>query len=433
MAPVRLAIVGAGSRGTGYAAWALQHPDRARVVAVAEPRADRRQHLAAGHGLAGDDAFETWRELLAAEPAADAVVIATLDADHIGPAIGFASTGYHTLLEKPMAPTADECIRLVEAVDRTGVIAAVCHVLRYTPYTTRLKQIIDSGGIGDIVSVQHLEPVGFWHQAHSFVRGNWRREDEASFMLLAKSCHDLDWLRHIVGAPIERVSSFGSLSHFTPAHRPPGAADRCLDCAVEPDCAYSARRLYLGLAEGGWFGWPVDVLTSEPTVEAVTSALAEGPYGRCVYTCDNDVVDHQVVALEFANRVTATFTMTAFTALGHRRTQVFGSRGELHGDGHRITIFDFLTEQTRTETIEASAASAADGHGGGDAGLMDAFVSAVAAGDPSRLQSGLAESLETHLAVFAAERARHNGTVEQVVVPALSGGTTPAGTRARPS
>ena len=265
------------------------------------------------------------------------------------------------------------------------------------------------------MSAQHLEPVGFLHQAHSYVRGPWRREAAASFMLLAKSCHDLDWLQYVVGRPIRRVSSFGGLAHFRPEHRPAGAADRCLDCGVEPACPYSAVRFYSRcLAERGG-GWPLDAVVDDDTEAALLAALRHGPYGRCVYGTDNDVVDHQVVAMEFDGGATGTFTMTGFNAGGHRRTRLFGTHGELEGDGETVRVFDFLTEQT--EVLAASPpgdATAGGGHGGGDWGLMDAFVQAVATGDRSLVRSGPRESLAAHLAVFAAERARHDGVVTVV-------------------
>jgi predicted dehydrogenase len=401
---VRLAVVGGGSRGEGaYGGWVLRHPDRARVVAVAEPRQVRRERFALSHNA--PVAVADWRELLReGEKLADAVVIATPDAQHLGPTIAFAAAGYHILLEKPMAPTEEDCRRIAAAAERAGVIFAVGHVLRYTPYTKALKEALSA--IGDIVSVQHLEPVGFWHQAHSFVRGNWRRADQSSFMLMAKSCHDLDWLSYVVGRPIARVASFGSLKHFTPGNRPEGAADRCLDCAVEPDCPYSAKRFYFGRLHEGRHDWPLDVVVDDFTDEAVTAALRDGPYGRCVYTCDNDVVDHQVVALEFAGGATGTFTMTAFNEGGHRQTRIFGTRGSLEGDGATVKVFDFLTGSTTV--IEADTTG---GHGGGDAGLMDAFIGAVATGNRSLVLSGPEESLHTHLAVFAAEQARETSAV----------------------
>ncbi|HAU36745.1 MAG TPA: oxidoreductase, partial [Phycisphaerales bacterium] len=304
---------------------------------------------------------------------------------------------------------------IAAAVKESGILFAVCHVLRYTDYTRRLKAILDEGRIGRIVSIQHLEPVGYWHQAHSFVRGNWRNESESSFMLLAKSCHDLDWLRHVMGLPMRRVSSFGSLMHFRRDCRPAGAADRCLDCGVEAQCPYSAKRIYLERFHAGHTGWPLDVITSDLTEAGVLAALRDGPYGRCVYDCDNDVVDHQVVNIEFDDGPTATFTMTAFTEMSDRKTRIFGTRGRIEGDGRTLRVLDFLTDHEETIDTRAPAGSILGGHGGGDYRLMQGFVAAVGEQDPAKILSGPAETLESHLAVFAAERARREGRVVEIV------------------
>jgi predicted dehydrogenase len=414
MAPVTLIVVGAGQRGAGYARWAGRHPDRARVVAVAEPRGVRRARLAAEHGIAPGNAVGDWRELAGRGRLADAVLICTQDRMHVEPAEAFSALGYHILLEKPMAPDEAGCRRIVAAVEKAGVMLAVGHVLRYTPYTRAVKEIAGSGQLGDIMSVQHLEPVGFWHHAHSYVRGNWRRADLAASMLLAKSCHDLDWLQYILGRVPLRVSSFGSLAHFTAAGRPHDAADRCTACPAEADCPYSAPRLYGTLLEQGEHGWPLSVVIDDFTPAALDEALRNGPYGRCVYACDNDVVDHQVVALEFPGATTASFTMTAFSRAAPRSTRLFGTRAELAGDGETIRVYDFLTRAERLITPAPTGEPDASGHDGGDAGLMDAFTAAVATGDRALIKSGPRESLASHLAVLAAERSRLNGTVETI-------------------
>ena len=337
----------------------------------------------------------------------------------MAPVEAAAALGYHLLLEKPIGPDEAGCRRIVAAAERHGVMLGVCHVLRYTAYTQALKAVLDAGTIGEIVSVEHLEPVGYWHQAHSFVRGHWRNETQSSPMLLAKSCHDLDWLRYVVGRPCERVSSFGSLKHFRREAQPAGASDRCVTCPseVETRCPYSATRFYLGRLEAGDTGWPVNVITSNFTEAGVIKALEAGPYGRCVYASDNDVVDHQVVNFEFQGGVTASFTMTAFTRARGRETRIFGTRGELYGDSQHLSVFDFLTnETTAIDTDVASDGSIRSGHGGGDDGLMAAFVRAVAQGDPSLILSGPQETLESHLMVFAAERSRRDG--QMVSLPA---------------
>ncbi len=413
-------IAGAGGRGMTYAQFAQEHPDRLRIVGVAEPREWNRQFMVDTYNLPAENVYSDWRDLAARPRFADMVIVATQDAMHVDPAVAFARQGYAMLLEKPMAPNEADCRRIIQAVKENAILFGVCHVMRYTHYTQMLKQVVDSGAIGEVVSVQHLEPVGYWHQAHSFVRGNWRNETESSFMLLAKSCHDLDWLRYIIGESCQSVSSFGSLKHFRKSEKPAEAGDatRCLHCAYEPRCPYSAKKIYIeDRLSKGYTGWPVDVLTPEPTLETVTAALENGPYGRCVYECDNDVVDHQVVNMLFARDKTATFTMTAFNKANHRKTRIFGTRGEIYGDGEKIEVFDFLTDQTQIIDTEKTSATADDegsalgGHGGGDYGLMNAFVSAVCENDPSRILSGPDGSLETHRMVFAAERARHENSV----------------------
>jgi predicted dehydrogenase len=408
---VSAVVLGAGGRGKVYASYALSYPSELRVVAVADPRDVPRERMRAEHRIPPERGFADWRDLVALPRMADAAIVALPDALHAEAATALAAKGYHLLLEKPMAPSEAGCRRIVNAVEEAGVLLAVCHVLRYTPYTRALKRVLDSGRIGEIVSVQHLEPVGYWHQAHSFVRGNWRNEGESSPMLLAKSCHDLDWLRYVVGQPCLAVSSFGNLKHFRASEAPAGAADRCLDCPVEPDCPYSAKRIYLERYRRGERGWWQEAITSDLSEAGIERALREGPYGRCVYHSDNDVVDHQVVNLAFTGGVTASFTMTAFTSMRGRETHFFGTRGELYGDGRYLKVFDFLSE--RTDVIDTSGADLG-GHGGGDEALTRAFVRAVANADPSLILSGPGETLESHLMVFAAERARHAGTVEAI-------------------
>lgn len=404
--PVKLLIVGAGGRGKTYASYAEMYPEKAKVIGVAEPRRDHRKVVVDTHSIPEEYIFNDWSEAANQPKFADAVIISTQDVMHVEPAISFAKKGYAILLEKPMAPNESDCFRIIQAVKENEVLFAVCHVMRYTSYTKKLKEILDSGLVGDIVSIQHLEPVGYWHQAHSFVRGNWRNEKESSFMLLAKSCHDLDWIRHILGSPCRSISSFGSLFHFKKENQPDGAADRCLECKVETQCPYSAKKIYLAMVENGYTYWPVDVLALNPSRETIYEALENGPYGRCVYACDNDVVDHQVVNMEFEGGQTASFTMTAFTEMGHRKTRIFGTRGEIFGDGINIEHYDFLTDEKEIIPTVSEGESVIGGHGGGDLGLMEHFISAVANEDPSLILSGPDESLETHRMVFVAERSR---------------------------
>ncbi|PNX51578.1 MAG: oxidoreductase [Thermoplasmata archaeon M9B2D] len=406
MKPVEIIIAGAGDRGFVYASYAKEHPDKAKIVGVAEPRDFYREKMAQEYDIPEENVFEDWKSLAKRDKFADVAIITTQDHMHRDPAIAFAKKGYHILLEKPMAVDEKGCRDITKTALDKKVLFAVGHVLRYTKYTQILKGLIESGIIGDIISIQHLEPVGFWHQAHSFVRGNWRNEKESSFMLLTKSCHDLDWIRHMIGKKCVSVSSYGSLTHFKKENKPSIAGNNCLECDFEPDCPYSAKRIYLGFIKRGNTGWPVSVVTSEVTVPGVIKALREGPYGRCVYDCDNDVVDHQVVNMEFEGGETATFTMTGFTKARQRETRIFGTRGEIYGNGTKIQFYEFLTGRSEIVDISSEEPESLADHGGGDYGLIHSFISAVSENDPSKILSGPEETLETHLMTFAAERSR---------------------------
>src|SRR3954449_5121987 len=388
--PVTIAVVGAGLRGREYARLA-EKSGRGRGVAVAEPDPARRSAFQQAYGMPRSSVFEGWTDLAAAPRIADVAIIATQDRQHADPAVRLAGLGYHLLLEKPMAPTEAEARRITDAVTAAGVIGAVCHVLRYTSYTRALKALLDEGRVGERVNVQPLEPVGWWHQAPSFVRCNWRNSAESGPMLLTKSCHDLDWLAYLLGGAPASVASFGGLAHFHPGKKPDGAAARCLDCAVESTCPYSAKRLYLNcLDDDDLAEWPLSAVTPFRDRESVLAALREGPYGRCVYDCDNDVVDNQVVAMQYASGLTATFTMTAFTPMQRRQTRLFGSHGSIDGDGRFLRVTDFRTGTA--ETIDTGSPDET-GHDGGDAGLVDALLAAVGEGDPGRLSSTMAASL----------------------------------------
>lgn len=416
MDKVSFIVVGAGSRGNGYTEYVNAYPEEGEVVAVCEPREDARERFGDAYGIPKNMRFGDWREIADRPRLAQAALICTQDAQHRDPAIALARNGYHLMLEKPMAPNPADCQAIYHAVKQAGVILAVCHVLRYTVVNRKIRETIESGLIGRVRSIQLLEPVGYWHQAHSYVRGNWRNEAESSSMLLAKSCHDIDLLNYFMPSRCGRVSSFGSLSYFTRANQPKGAADRCTDCPgeVEAACAYSALKIYLRDRAHRLDGWPVRVLTPEGTPEAVRLALETGPYGRCVFACDNDVVDHQVVNLEYEDGATATFTMTAFTFASGREIYVMGDQGTLRCTEEGIEHSDFLTDRKEMLPLDMGDGQITSGHGGGDFGLMKSFLAAVRENDPALVASGPESALEGHLVVFAAERARLSGTVESV-------------------
>lgn len=308
-------VVGCGQRGTVYSSYSLDEPDKLRIVGLCDPSAFRRRQLARRLKLDAPKEYDTWQEVCKLDRLADIAIVTTPDALHAEPVIALADRGYHILCEKPLAPTEQECIEMIAAVEKAKIMFGVGHVMRYSPYSSKIHELVRSGRLGRIMNVQHLEPVGYFHFAHSYVRGNWRNEKESSFALLAKSCHDIDWLRFIVGEKCVRTSSFGSLQLFREDQKPKEAnnATRCVSCPIKRECVYSADIIYGDLARTGQTDqWPLSVAMNEKGV-TIEDVLEKGPYGRCVYHCDNDVVDQQVVLMEFESGVTATFSMVAHT------------------------------------------------------------------------------------------------------------------------
>ena len=409
MNPVTAVVLGAGSRGSTYASYAKEHPEELKIVAIAEPRRDRLDQLADEVGVPEECRFENWQALLAQPRLADCAFVCTLDDDHTAPALKALELGYHLLLEKPMSNTEEECKAIVEAARKAERTLAVCHVLRYTPFYMTLKGLLDSGEIGEVAAINQIENVGYWHQAHSFVRGNWRTVRETSPMILQKSCHDMDIILWLMGQNCRRVQSFGSLRHFNAEHAPEGAPERCLDgCPHAEKCPYYAPKLYMDMSRTGW---PIDVITTDFTEEGRRKALEEGPYGRCVYRCDNDVVDRQVVNLEFENGGVATFTMIGLSADFCRQLKIFGTKGQIEANMGTGEIFlrRFGGEPV---LIPLDMGGEASGHGGGDFGIMRDFIRVLREGGESRTSAAV--SLQSHLICFAAERSRKENIVVEL-------------------
>ncbi|NUP98631.1 MAG: Gfo/Idh/MocA family oxidoreductase [Armatimonadetes bacterium] len=399
--PVEAVLLGAGSRGfDALGSYALRHPDELRLVAVAEPDPEKLARAAAAHGIPPERCFRDWQELLAQPQLAPGLINATMDQVHVPSTIAALEAGYHVLCEKPMATTPHDCVRLVRAAERAGRQLQICHVLRYAPFWMAIKQVIERGELGQLWQVQHTENVVYWHQAHSFVRGNWGNEERSAPMILAKCCHDLDLLVWQLG-PCRRLSSFGHLSCFREEQAPPGAGQRCLDCGIEPDCPYSAVRLYLNDKTG----WPQNTISVDQSLEARRRALETGPYGRCVWRTDNSVVDHQVINLEFGEGVLVAFTMHGFSHENTRTVRYGGSRGTLRGhESGKLELHTYLPQDC--QPVDYEARSDGHGHGGGDSGLMADFVETLR--NPGReVLTGARASLESHLIAFAAEESRH--------------------------
>lgn len=409
---VRIAIAGVGSRGkNAYGLELLNMKDRAKVVAVADIDPERLALAGDAHGVPDEMRFPSAEAMLAVPKLADAMLICTQDRQHVPHAVAALKKGYDVMMEKPISPKLEDLQEITKVARENGRRVVVCHVLRYTPFFQTIKKTIDSGALGEIVSIQALENVRYWHQAHSFVRGNWRREEDTSPMILAKCCHDLDYLVWLCGRKCERVSSYGSLMYFKESNAPEGAALRCTQgCKAKDGCPYDAEKIYLTNKDTGILcgnvEWPIDVLAENPTEEKIRHAIETGPYGRCVFHCDNDVVDHQIVNMQMEGGASLSLTMSAFTSIGGRTIKVMGTLGDLWGDMHenkiRIGVFGKEPQVIDLGKEEKDFA----GHGGGDRLLMEQFVDLMQGKEPDGTITTLETSVESHLVALAAEKSR---------------------------
>ena len=405
-------VVGAGGRGTTYSEIAAKMGDAFRVIAVAEPIDTRRNYLRDLYEIPEELCHTSWEDLLARPKFADIVMIATMDRDHYAPAMAAIEKGYDLLLEKPMSSTPEECCAIARAAKEKGVFVLVCHVLRFTAFFCTLKSVIESGRLGEILHIQHAEWVGNLHQAHSFVRGNWRNSEESSCMILQKTCHDMDILQWLIGKDCKKVHSFGSLSYFKKENMPEGATERCLDCPHADTCYYNAVRFY----HDPKYQHFTESATHKrfPTEEDVDRMLRTTDYGRCVFNCPNNVVDHQTVNLEFDGGATVSFSMCAFNR-GGRDIRIMGTKGELIANmsDKTIRLYNFGTRQY--EEIEVTNAkldeSIAGGHGGGDTGIMVALRDAMNGTYDGNSICTIEETCRNHLISFAAEESRLTGKV----------------------
>lgn len=454
-APVTALLIGAGLRGREvYGRYAAKSPGKLKFTAVAEPDAARRKLFQQEHGIPDNMALRTWEELLGAGEGklADAAFICTRDNMHYRPAMAALEAGYDLVLEKPISPDLDECRHIARRARQTGRIIQVCHVLRFTPFWRKVKELVEAGAIGRIVHYDHSENVSYWHFGHSYVRGHYGSAAASSPLILAKSCHDLDLMYWIFGEKPLTVQSMGELSFYRPENAPAGAPDRCTDGCPEADkCPWYAPRMYVtaepllrvGLHAPArltrllahialnhrktlkflslfnrrlksivnWDQFPATVITTDLTPEGKMRALRESPFGRCIYKCGNDVMDHQVTTYTFPGGSTGTLTLHGVSDLEGRELRIFGTRGALRGyfryNGEEITVTDFRYSKTRTVY---KAGLSMDGHGGGDFGLMDSFVRVLRGQKTPQAAGADAENaLEAHYMAFTAEDARISG------------------------
>ncbi len=402
--PVKIVVIGAGNRTNKYLEYAVLHPDRLKLVGIVEPVDIRRENLAGKFYVPQSACFSSYEDFFKTPVPADAVIIGTPEDKHFVPCMKAIDAGYHVLLEKPIAQTREECLAILENAKRKGVLVGVCHVLRFHPYFMKIKEVVDSGELGQIVSINHYAEINLDRTTHGYVRGSWNRAEKTNPMLIAKCCHDIDFLLWLCGSKCTKVSSFGSLRWFRKENAPEGSAERCINCSIEKSCPFSAVDLYKNRKL--WIG-NFDVPRGSTIDEVIDNQLAEGPYGRCVYHCDNDVADHQVLNLELADQTTISFVANAFTLDDFRSTHIKMTYGEIDGDETTLRVRKF-----RNNTVQVFDFSDLTGkpfHAGADLNIIEDFIGAVLDNDRSELRTTIEQSVESHIVCYEAENSRLSG------------------------
>lgn len=398
-------VIGLGSRGEMYAN--RINAQGGKVVAICDINESVLEHVGNALKIAPDMRFNSAEELFSKGKLADALVVASQDRDHYGHAKEALKLGYHVLCEKPVSPVKEECLELVELAKEKNLYMVVCHVLRYANFYDAIKKVIDSGEIGEVTNIQQTENIGYWHYSHSYVRGNWRREDETTPSILAKCCHDLDMLYYYVGKKCKSVSSIGSRRIFLPENAPEGATPRCVDCPYVKTCPYSAPNLYYRttLHSIPIFmsrGYQVTKMSNPTKAQIIEAIKTYSPYGRCVYQCDNNVIENQVVLCKFDGDINATLNMNCSSRSCFRRVHITGTKGELYGrdiDGKfRLNVWG-----KRSRNIKVKMGQ---GHLGGDSGIIHDFLELLETGKANPRVSFMSETVMSHLMGFAAEESR---------------------------
>ncbi len=410
--------LGAGNRGNVYGSYAINNPTDLNIIGVAEPIVERNNDYATKHKIRDENRFVTWEHVLNKPKFADMVIISMPDHLHHEPCIQAMRLGYDVLLEKPMAQTEAECREILEVQQETGRMVGIAHVLRYAPYFIDMRDVVLSGKLGKITNMQHMEPIEYRHMLHSYVRGNWHNSEATTPIILAKSCHDLDIMRWILDEPCVELAAFGELSFYNKENAPEGSGDRCLTCAVEEGCAYSAKKTYLDDEERLSAIMPIVPQNAADRRAAIIHSLETTNYGRCAFKMENDQPEHIAAAFKYESGATATFSMDGFTSYHSRRTRLMGTKGSLVGDMETFTYTDYLTKKSFTWDVSVTdvAGYKNSGHGGGDHRFVSDLLNAIYHRDEDLLTSNVAASVESHVQGFRIEISRKGGGVQKIDV-----------------
>lgn len=410
---MKLAVIGFGNRGSMYSNY-FRKDERVEIVAVCDKNAVKAQVAVRDFGIKPEMSFVDEDEFFSKGKLADVLLIASQDIQHYGQAIKALNVGYDIMLEKPMAESYEKCKEIFELSKKLNRKIYVCHVLRYAPFFTYIKDALDSGEYGEVVSINLTENVVYWHQSHSYVRGNWGNTKKSTPQIIAKCCHDIDIIDWLIPGKAKSVSSFGSLSYYKSDNAPENSADYCFECPVKDSCVYDCDKIYA--PRTGWLTAYANDYADTWDKDKIHAMLRDknNPYTRCVFKCDNDAVDHQVVNILYENGATAHLTMTAFSNAGGRDIHVHCTKGDLVGSMHSNKIVATVFGQ-ESKTIEVDKLS--DGkyaHGGGDVRLVKDIIE-VFTGGSAKGATSIENSLPSHAIGYAAEESRiNNGKLVEI-------------------
>ncbi len=408
-----ISVIGLGNRGTEYMGFIKGfHSKKAKIAALCDIRQQALDDIAPQYKIPKEMQFNTTEAFFSKGVISDALIITTQDASHFEITKAAIETGYkYILLEKPVSGVKDEYRTLRDMAEANGTLLIICHVLRYSNYYSKIKEIIESGKIGDIVSVNHTENVGYFHFAHSYVRGNWRDEFTSTPSILAKCCHDIDLIAWFIDSPCASVSSVGDVKYFRKENAPEGATERCLGgCKAKKNCPYDAEAFYITdpFYKAKFIKHMKRTLTgkAQNSKQDIVDALKYGDYGKCVFLNDNNVCDHQLVTMKFENGAVAVLNLNGFSQKMFRECHIVGTKGELIGYGTKLKMNIFGGKSSTVWT----GSPAISGHIEGDIRLVSGFIK-ILCGERKDLKNvtTIDATVISHDIAVAAEISRKKG------------------------
>lgn len=408
MKKIKVGLIGLGNRGGMYYDFAKSNSDLCEVVAIVDFKLKQQLERVGNPNI--QYVFDNTEDFFAANIVLDLLVISSMDKYHYLDAKQGILHGYHLLLEKPIACSYDEVVEIAELAKKHERKVVVCHVLRYTMFYKEIKRLIDNGTLGEIVNINATENVAYWHQCHSYVRGNWHNTKETAPQILTKCSHDFDIVTWLMNKKPTALSSFGDLYFFKKENKPKNSTNQCHDCPLGYNCDFNAYKFYLKNKD-----WLKPFMGNDVRDEKIDAFLKNSNFGHCVFDMDNDTVDHQVVNIQFDDNTTASLTMNAFSRNCYRDIKVYGTKGDLVGNFEEnmihVNLYNYKDESFDIDIKKLT--SDFSGHGGGDAVMFKELLHYLLYGNKTDSLTLLEDSVVSHKMAFLSEKSRLENGIPQ--------------------